>query len=119
MNWLSAAVGLPLPVGGLIGLRFRHPLGEDVNVQVAAGLSILGPNFAVTGVVEYPSGFLWGVGADATMYVPIFGGKIAPLPGVHGQFGHAWYLADEWLRVALVLSVGLPQLVGLALEVGL
>lgn len=115
--YLSFTTGLPMPVGGLLGLEFQRRFDPRHFARVAVGTGFIVSGASVSYGLVHESGSYSLFGLDAVVIPPFYGGNPLYLPGAHIGYGWEWF--SERMRYALELNVGFPWLGGLRFAVGL
>lgn len=134
-TWLGLTTGLPVPVGGIVGVQLHQRFGaiEFAEVGLATSLFLTGAyltwghhlsddTYTLLGV---DASFLRWTGEGTDVINPDFTPGLSLLrtdrtpsqyiPGVHVGYGTEWW--DDSKRLSLAVCVGLPWLGGLRLGV--
>lgn len=117
-TWVGLTAGLPVPVGGALGLQVHRLIGTkdfaDIGISSAA---ILSGVYVTWGHKVGDNGYTL-LGADVDVFV-FLGNSIreASLAGIHGGYGWEWFLGPT--RTTVAVCAGFPWLGGLRLGVAL
>lgn len=117
-TWIGLTAGLPVPVGGILGLQVHRRLGAADFAEVGlSSAAVLTGAYLTWGHRVSDNGYTL-LGVDAELFA--FAGndvRSASLAGVHGGYGWEWFLGPT--RTTLAVCVGFPWLGGLRLGVAL
>ncbi len=109
-TWVGASIGVPLPVGGLLGVHLQRRL--DARNFAEVGMSTIGllSGVHVTWGYLFEPGTYLLAGADVDALISPFSGKLSLLPGVHSGLGWEWFPGPT--RLSAELRFGFPWIGG-------
>lgn len=117
-TWVGLTAGLPVPVGGIVGVQVHRLIGTGDFVDVGVSSAVVLSGVYVTWGHKVSDNGYTLLGADVDLFV-FLGESIreASLAGVHGGYGWEWFLGPT--RTTLAICAGFPWLGGLRLGVAL
>lgn len=130
-TWLGLTAGLPVPVGGVLGLQLHQRFGdvEFAEAGISTSLLLSGAYLTWGHHVSDSTYTLLGVDASYMAWSLVGEEPFGPslwrpdrpagryFPGLHAGYGTEWW--TESTRWSLAICVGLPWLGGLRLGVAL
>ena len=116
--WIGVTAGLPVPIGGILGLQVHRRLSATDFAEVGiSSAAILTGTYVTWGHRVSDNGYtLLGVDTELLLFAGDDVRK-ASLAGIHGGYGWEWFLGPT--RTTLALCAGFPWLGGLRLGVAL